>query len=132
MVPLSWWGIQEDKVPRPPVREYLRGVWALLRSNFFLSQIVFGLVYAGIGQVGSPASILVQRYWARVENLQKQAFRVISQVCQARSRIHQSGVRFWCMLLTVHGLGVCCSRPSGLMVAHRESTRAASPSPVGV
>ena len=82
MVPVSWLYVHEERVPRIPrggTRRYFRGVWGLLCSNFFFSVIFFQFIYAGIGTVSSPAIVNMQRYWAGVQNLQKQMFRLLSQ-----------------------------------------------------
>ena len=65
--------------PRGRRCAYLRGTWGLLCSRFFFSVVVFSFVYSGIGGVVTPASISVQRYWAKVQNMQKQLFRIVSQ-----------------------------------------------------
>lgn len=80
MVPLSWFRVQEPLlVGRPSVRAYLRGTWGLLCSRFFFSVVAFSFIYSGIGSIVTPAGVGVQRYWAQVQNLQKQMFRIISQ-----------------------------------------------------
>jgi hypothetical protein len=80
MVFLSWFRVQEATLmARPALRTYLRGTWGLLCSRFFFSVVVFSFVYSGIGGVVTPANISIQRYWAKVQNMQKQLFRVVSQ-----------------------------------------------------
>ena len=80
MVPVSWCFVDEERqLHAPSTREYAQGVWQLLSSSFFLAVVGFGLIYAGIGGVGSPAAVNVQRYWAGVQNMQKQVFALLSQ-----------------------------------------------------
>ena len=80
MVPVSWLLVQEQQLrARPVPREYFRGVWRLMSSGFFFSVVLFSFVYTAIGTVSSPAGIGVQRYWAGVQNLQKQIFGLVSQ-----------------------------------------------------
>ena len=80
MVPVSWLLVQEEPLrARPAAREYFRGVWRLMSSSFFFSIVLFSFVYTAVGGVSSPAGIGVQRYWAGVQNLQKQVFGLVSQ-----------------------------------------------------
>ena len=64
MVPVSLAMVHEER-PRslPACREYASGVWRLLSSSFFLSVVLFSVLYSAIGGIGSPAGIGVQRYW---------------------------------------------------------------------
>ena len=78
MVPLSWWYVVEERVSSPPpVGEYARSVWALLSHSAFFSIVLFSLLYAGIGMIRTPSDVMVKRYWAGVQNLQNQIFRLV-------------------------------------------------------
>ena len=80
MVPASIWLVRESPVARPRAGAYFSGVWGLLKSNFFLSIILFDLVYSSLSNVNSPGAIEVTTHWAHVQNLQKQLFGVFAQV----------------------------------------------------
>ena len=80
MVFLSWFRVKEPTlVARPALRTYLRGTWGLLCSRFFFSVVVFSFVFSGLGSIVTPANISIQRYWAKVQNMQKQLSRIVSQ-----------------------------------------------------
>eukprot|EP00747_Dinoflagellata_sp_TGD_P008517 gnl/TRDRNA2_/TRDRNA2_118145_c0_seq1.p1 gnl/TRDRNA2_/TRDRNA2_118145_c0~~gnl/TRDRNA2_/TRDRNA2_118145_c0_seq1.p1 ORF type:complete len:563 (+),score=56.63 gnl/TRDRNA2_/TRDRNA2_118145_c0_seq1:80-1768(+) len=73
MVPVSWLCVDEPRVEKTPsLREYTQGVWALIQSGAFFAVIVFSVVYSSIGGIGTTAGVMIQRYWAKVQNLQNQ------------------------------------------------------------
>lgn len=72
MVPLTYFCVMEMPVEDAPnVRTYFSNVWRLMQSGAFFAVILYCMFPGGISP---PAGALVMRYWAGVQNLQKQLF----------------------------------------------------------
>merc|ERR1711959_499701 len=80
MVPLSWFRVIEPQVESgPPFREYMAGLWTLLRSKAMFWVLIYSFFNTVIANITTTAGADVKKYWAEVHQLQKSLFSLLGQ-----------------------------------------------------
>eukprot|EP00658_Telonema_sp_P-2_P024186 TRINITY_DN1970_c0_g1_i9.p1 TRINITY_DN1970_c0_g1~~TRINITY_DN1970_c0_g1_i9.p1 ORF type:complete len:498 (-),score=127.06 TRINITY_DN1970_c0_g1_i9:24-1517(-) len=77
MVPLSWFGINEEQVPdehRDTFEQYGTKVWELLTGRAMFSVLVYQFCTPVVSSISTTAGGHVKMEWAGVKNLQNQLF----------------------------------------------------------
>jgi len=78
MIPLSWYGVQEEYVgDGPSLKEYMASLWKVLQSKAMFFVVVYQFFTPLVGNISTTAGGAVKKYWAEVQNLQNQLFTLV-------------------------------------------------------